>query len=605
MTYKGPKHKKPLWLRILLVILLLGMIACLWEFVSSKNPYILPVKRTIKYDLLHVSPVNEKLENGGLNPSLNTFPTLYVNGTASADGNYVPGADNKRVIQTAEGVRLVNYLDGYQMDFPADAQFDFSLSSFYTRAYGDGWDAVVSREKATYEGMKDVVTFELSTFLPGLVNSDGVLHHINHYELRFLTDPVWQENNRVLVSQADCRQGNRLTAQFLAADLRDPGDAECMHYYYAFIHTGSREYLRVAVRCRDAQAAAYWGENWFSRGALPDGFRTFDPTGVGHCETDFYPDYTPTALSPETQKLYDELTNGDTLKWGIFTSDAYENLGNSSMEKLESELGRPFDAALVYRHFTHSFPTEFMEGNYQAGRVVELTYQTTTNNNEDMTAHTPFLDLYRGECDDEIRAFARDAAAWGHPFLFRLDNEMNSDWTSYSGVVNLSDPQLYIAVWQRIYRIFQEEGVNNCLWIYNPNDRNAPPCKWNDSLAYYPGNEYVHLLGVTGYNNGTYYTKWNEQWRDFKTIYDEIWNLYSPHFSRFPWIITEFASSSYGGDKAAWIDEMFAHIGDYPNIKLAVWFSAADYDGDTPARPYWLDETPETLAAFKRGFSKK
>lgn len=598
MTYKGPKPKKPLWLRILLTLLLLGVAACLWEFISSKNPYILPVKRALKYDVLGLSPVNEKLESSGLNPSLNTFPTLYADGAESADGSYVHGADNKRVIRNAEGTRLVNYLDGYQMDFPADAQFDFSLSAFYTRASGDGWDAVVSREKATYEGMKDVLTFELSTFFPGLVKSTGVQDHVRHYELRFLTDPVWQENNRVRLDANETWDGK---VQLLRATLLDPGDAAYDTYLFAFVYTGSRDYIRVAVRCTSESADAMRDLLW---NTLYLRLRVFDPTGTGHCETDFYPDYTPAALSPETQKLYDELVNGDTLKWGVFTSDAYENLGNSSMEKLEAELGRTFDAALVYRHFGFDFPTEFMEGNYRAGRVVELTYQTTTNNNEDMTAHTPFLDLYRGERDDEIRQFARDAAAWGHPFLFRLDNEMNSDWTSYSGVVNLSDPQLYIAVWQRVYRIFREEGVNNCLWIYNPNDRNAPPCKWNDSLAYYPGNEYVHLLGVTGYNNGTYYTRWNEQWRDFKTIYDEIWNLYSPHFSRFPWIITEFASSSYGGDKAAWIDEMFAHIGDYPNIKLAVWFSAADYDGDTPARPYWLDETPETLAAFKRGFGK-
>ncbi len=593
MTYKS-KYKKPLWLRILLTLLLLGVIACLWEFVSSQNPYILPIKRALKYDVLHLSPVNAEAEQkqfGG------TSAMFYVDGAESAAG-YERGRDNKLVLRAEQGTRLLNCLDGYRMDFPADAQFDFSLSALYTRAYGDGWDAVVSRERATYEGMKDVVTFELSTFFPGIVRSSGVHDYVSHYELRFLDNPDWQANNRVRCAGLGGDLNKYIWRQY---EVADPGDAEYEVYFFAYVFTGSRDYIRVAVRCHKDDGA---GPLTFFKRFTQETLRTFDPTGVGHCETDFYPDYSPAALNAETRELYDELVNGNTLKWGVFTSDAYENLGASSMEKLEAELGRTFDAALIYRHFGFDFPTEFMEGNYQAGRVVELTYQTTTNNNEDMTAHTPFLDLYRGECDEEIRAFARDAAAWGHPFLFRLDNEMNSDWTSYSGVVNLSDPQLYIAVWRRVYRIFEEEGVNNCLWIYNPNDRNAPPCKWNDSLAYYPGNEYVHLLGVTGYNNGTYYTKWNEQWRDFKTIYDEIWNLYSPHFARFPWIITEFASSSYGGDKAAWIDEMFAHIGDYPNIKLAVWFSAADYDGDVPARPYWLDETPETLAAFKRGFSR-
>lgn len=580
------KKKKPLWLKILLTILILGALACMWEFISSQNPYILPVKRALKYDVLRLSPWSDR------KIGIDADYMHYVDGAVSADGKYVRGADNKRVYDAGDQRVLVNYLDGYQMSFPAGAEFDFSLSPLYTRASGDGWDAVISREKATYESLRDVISFELSTFFPFL-HSSGVQDYVNCYELRFLQSPEWQANNRV---RLDLHEVWDNKAEILRATLLDPGDAAYDTYLYAFVYTGSREYLRIAARCNDGDAAYGW--LWDS---LNLRLRTFDPTGVGHYDTDFYPDLDAVTLSDETRALYDDLQNGDTLKWGIFTSDAFTSLGSGSMEEIERELDYTFDAALIYVHYGHDFPAEFMEGNHQRGRIVELTYQVTENNNEDMFAHTPFLDMYRGECDDEIRRFARAAADYGHPFLFRLNNEMNSDWTSYSGVVNMADPQLYIDVWQRFYRIFQEEGVDNCLWIYNPNDRNAPPSKWNDSLAYYPGNEYVQLLGVTGYNNGTYYTKWNEQWRDFTTIYDEIWNLYGPRFSRFPWIITEFASSSYGGDKAAWIDEMFAHIGDYPNIKLAVWFSAADYDGDIPARPYWLDETPETLAAFKRG----
>ncbi|MBQ1729570.1 MAG: hypothetical protein II036_04395, partial [Oscillospiraceae bacterium] len=252
-------------------------------------------------------------------------------------------------------------------------------------------------------------------------------------------------------------------------------------------------------------------------------------------------------------------------------------------------------------HENMEFPTGFMDKAAASGKTVELTYQMTRNNNEDLAARSPLLDLVTGANDSEIRAFAKAAAEWGRPFIFRLNNEMNSDWTSYSGVVNLCDPQLFREAWARIYGIFREEGVNNCIWVYNPHDRSAPPAKWNDALAYFPGNDYVHMLGVTGYNNGTYYSWQAETWREFREIYDSVEEKYAPFFSEFPWMITEFASSSIGGDKAKWIDGMFAALPDYPNIKAAVWFSSADYDGDTPARPYWLDETEETTEAFKRG----
>ena len=54
---------------------------------------------------------------------------------------------------------------------------------------------------------------------------------------------------------------------------------------------------------------------------------------------------------------------------------------------------------------------------------------------------------------------------------------------------------------------------------------------------------------------------------------------------------------------------MFKNIENYPNIKAAVWFSNADYDpayenNTKVSRPYWLDETDETIEAFKKGIHK-
>ena len=71
-------------------------------------------------------------------------------------------------------------------------------------------------------------------------------------------------------------------------------------------------------------------------------------------------------------------------------------------------------------------------------------------------------------------------------------------------------------------------------------------------------------------------------------------------------MITEFGSSSYGGDKVAWIENMFDCIDDFDNLKVAVWWSYADFDTregkeGIAARPYFLDETSETLEAFAKG----
>lgn len=600
------KKTKPLWLKILLVLVLLGLAACAWEFASSQNPYILPVKRALKYNVLGMTTANEKRETSGLNTDTLRV-SIYENGER-ADGIPNPDTDCKRVYYDGATTRLVNYTGGYQLDLPANSIFDFSLAPLYTTGHGEGFDVTISREKADYQSIKDVITFELSTFLPGIFKDSTVQDYVYHYEYRFLLDEGWQKNNGISVTS--WTQGDLLFIEALADNFpdvayTDPGPVYD-GYLYVTRFTSSREYLRLMFR--------YQREDTATRDRLvelAENTLVFDPLGTPQYDTLYAPSpFQKGRLSAETQALYDSLNDFSApMGWGIFLQDFYVSGFDNELTAMEKKLDYTFPLVLYYRHFpTHEFPSEVMQENYEAGRLVELTLQLTDNNNTDMFAKSPLLEIYRGNMDQELRTWARAAADFGHPFLFRLNNEMNSDWTSYGGVVNMADPAIFTAVWQRIYRIFEEEGVDNCLWIFNPHDRQAPPSDWNNSLAYYPGNECVHLIGVTGYNNGTYYTQWAEEWREFDEIYDQIWQEYSPRFGQFPWIITEFASSGIGGDKVAWINNMFDHIENYPNIRMAVWFSFADFDdanGGTPARTYWLDETPETLEAFRLGLKKQ
>jgi len=261
-----------------------------------------------------------------------------------------------------------------------------------------------------------------------------------------------------------------------------------------------------------------------------------------------------------------------------------------------------------YRYVGHEFPIEGMMDAYESGKLVEMTYQI----GGDFYERNPNFTVLDGDEQmlSDIRKFARGAKEFGHPFLMRLNNEMNSTWVSYSGHLAMLDPDIFKQNWVTVYRIFEEEGVDNAIWIFNPNDISYPPQKWNTHLAYYPGNEFVHMIGLTGYNTGDYFRDLTgEHWRSFTQIYDRLWNMYKDVYADFPWIITEFACSSVGGDKGQWIKEMFANLPRYKNIKIAVWWSYFDPDPreatyGTPARRYWLDEKPEYLEAFKRGLEK-
>ena len=118
---------------------------------------------------------------------------------------------------------------------------------------------------------------------------------------------------------------------------------------------------------------------------------------------------------------------------------------------------------------------------------------------------------------------------------------------------------------------------------------------------YYPGDEYVDIVGLTAYNTGNYYSEVGERWQTFSELYEQLYADYCGWFGQ-PLMITEFASASKGGDKAAWITDMFKEMKNYPRIKMAIWWDGCDYDVDgSVSRSYVLDESKAVLDAFSQG----
>ena len=468
---------------------------------------------------------------------------------------------------------------GFKVDLPVGTKLDFSLHPGFVRAEGNGFTAIISREWS---------------------QSDDVSEFIRYYFNRFAVNPNYCEKNGITILEDSSDWRTDILSLKLAALPENGFDT----YTYVFFKTENRTFYRIMIKYNSGNAAV---PKYIER--MRESFRYFKSEGKAVYSAEYKP-VLPDNWTAETRALYDEITNSDTVKWGIFVSDPKGKGIDESIPKLEERLDVNFEIPLIYVHLDGRFPAEYMKKCRDQGKVVELTYQLTRTNNMDRFGFSQSLYIYTQGFCDEIRRFAREAAEFGSPFLFRLNNEMNSDWVSYGGVVNLSDPDIYIYVWRKIYGIFQEEGVNNAIWIFNPNDEDYPPAGWNDAHAYYPGDEYVQLFGVTGYNTGTYYeNNPAERWRSFYDIYRETEDRFGKTFGRFNWIITEFASSSVGGDKPNWIREMFRDLDKFPQIKAAVWFSFADYDSrpgknGVPARIYWLDENNETLDAFRDGLAE-
>ena len=479
---------------------------------------------------------------------------------------------------------IADFPKGYYLSIPADLKVDTSISPELIRADRENMSITVTREWAPYE---DPFFF--------------IDNYLNNYYL----NERYIEKNNITIHENEIFDFKGAKAQFVSLTRTD-GNAKHLNnynYFYVLSKTGPQAFFRIMIKTDGYEKNIEEVKNIIN---------SFDETGVkgqNVFKTDFKPEI-PKNWNKETKKLYKEINKKDTFMWGLFVDGSYTiDRNHQWFLDLEKKVDYNFDFSLHYVNLSPDFPKEELTKAYNDGLITELTLQISNHANDDLFGDNPNFDVYDGKCDDIIRSFARGAKEFGHPFLFRLNNEMNSDWVNYSGVAALSDPDIFIANWRRIYDIFEEEGVDNAIWIYNPNAEDCPPAHFNSYLAYYPGNKYAHMIGMTGYNTGTYYKDvYSEKWRTFDEIYKDPYEKYMEHFSEFPFIITEFASSSVGGDKAKWIDDMFISLKNYPNIKMALWWSSADYDfrngGKILARPYWLDETDQTTLSFKKGVAQ-
>lgn len=491
--------------------------------------------------------------------------------------------DLHKVAQKDGRTIYTNYPYGYQITFPCKAEFNLDTSNIMTRATLGNIDFTVTKEYSPY---------------------DDAVKYVAEYTNRYMMDPKFIEENNITMHRDETVKSGNYDIQYIIFTRNAPENS--IHkknaYAHCYLFDGTRTYYRLTFN------ADKYSEDFDKLvTSVATSVKSIMPMGTAGFYLDFYPEI-PDNWNEETARTYKNILNRKSPAWGIFCPQSVKDDKLYKINNVEEKIDNNFAVALDYMYFGEDVPIDGMKTAYSQGKLVELTMQISTVMHANLNGYNPFFEVLDGTRDDYIRQIAGKLRDFEHPFMFRLNNEMNTDWTSYGGACIINEPELFKEVWIHIYEIFEEEGVNNAIWIFNPNDRNCPPNEYNHFVNYYPGNKYVHIFGVTGYNTGTYYAEeFGEEWREFETIYDNVFASCEPYFSKFPWIITEFSSSSVGGDKAQWINNMFDIMPKYDNIKIAVWFCSVDYDyrydieDGIIARPYLLDETPKTASAFAKG----
>lgn len=239
-----------------------------------------------------------------------------------------------------------------------------------------------------------------------------------------------------------------------------------------------------------------------------------------------------------------------TVRFGAFTYGGVWQ-GMEPVERLETTLGTRLEVVQWFTNFSHDWPAAHIDLVAEGGRAPLITWQPTGR---------PLAAIAAGEHDEYIRSWAQGAAELGTPVYLRPFPEMNGEWVSWWE----DDPAALVAAWQHVVDVFREEGAGEVRWVWSPNVTDVPRTERNQMENYYPGDEYVDVLAVDGYNWG------NQPWVSFddkfRDAYDRITTL-GPQ----PFWVTEVGSTEVGGDKARWVREMLTTTA-FPRLEMVVWF---------------------------------
>jgi len=131
----------------------------------------------------------------------------------------------------------------------------------------------------------------------------------------------------------------------------------------------------------------------------------------------------------------------------------------------------------------------------------------------------------------------------------------------------------------------------NVKWVWAPNVpiSDVPLSRW------YPGADYVDVLGIDGYNWGSVPGhRWTSPNELFGSSLDQLRELAPDK----PILVTEVGSAEAGGSKADWIADLVDYLDKADGVTGFVWF---DHDKESD---WGLNSSPEAGRAMARALEE-
>ena len=279
------------------------------------------------------------------------------------------------------------------------------------------------------------------------------------------------------------------------------------------------------------------------------------------------------------------LVNNDPIKIGIHSSKIDE------LNYFEERISLSLDIIAIHIHWGNEnfLPKDIVEKAVLEEKTIFIFWNPMdyTKNNDEQEEFF-YNKILSGDWDEYINLFIKDLKQYNTHFIISPFEEVNGYWVPWSGFnQNYGDIDLYKETFHYLRDKFRDKENVSFSWVIN--NTSVPNVDENQIEKYYPGSDYVDIIGVNGFN-------FDNPWISFDEIFipviEELQKYNKPIY------ITSFASAE-GPQKSAWIDDFFAsEIIREKRIWAWIWFHE-DKEKDWRV---WSDKNSEE--SFKKGLQK-
>lgn len=297
-----------------------------------------------------------------------------------------------------------------------------------------------------------------------------------------------------------------------------------------------------------------------------------------------------------------EYRSGKAVSLGAY----FPNLSTRTFDQVvnyEDLIAHKLRYLLIYRAWGDgldaNFPSDMIPYFIAMETVPIVTWEPWARDFEqssDLQPEYSLASIADGKHDDYIKIWAKEVKDAKIFIIIRFGHEQSTPegyryWYPWQG--NSRD---YIRAYRHIVDVFEAEGAKNARFMWNP------AAFWSryDSATYYPGDDYVDLVGLTVLNHGIKTGGENEKWLTCRTQFTAQMDRISKVDK--PVMVVEFASSEIGGDKKAWYLDCLDTIDNAKNVIGLVTLENPK-DSSHESVDWRVNTSNEALEGFIRGIN--